>query len=220
MKKVSSQIFLGIIIIVVGIFLLLRSTGIIDMGSIFRFLPSIFILIGIYSLIKSRFRNITEPLLLITIFTVIQLWILNIITLGNILSWWPLILIIIGVGIILSRLRGPLKEEDIQEKMDIFTFFGEVKRNIKSNNFQGGDITAVFGEINLDLRDAALSETPRINVVSLFAEVNIKVPAEWNVNLDTQQILADVQDKRKESPVKEELIIGGLAIFSEINIRN
>ncbi|MBU4534576.1 MAG: cell wall-active antibiotics response protein [Euryarchaeota archaeon] len=220
MKKFPSQIILGIIIIVVGILLLLRSTGIIDMGNVIRFLPSIFILIGIYSLIKSKFRNITESLLFITLFTVIQLWILNIITLGNILAWWPIILIIIGVGIILSRLRGPPGEEDSHQKLDIFTFFGEVKRNIKSNNFQGGDITAVFGEINLDLRDATLSETPRINVVSLFAEVNIKVPEEWNVNLDTQQILADVQDKSKESPANDEITVGGLAIFSEVNIRN
>lgn len=222
MKKFSYQIIVGSIIVIIGILLLLQTTGILQTNPL-RFIPSLFIIIGIYALLKSRFRDITGPLTLITIFTIVQLWALNIITTATIFTWWPVIIIVIGIGILLSKVRGPAPPDEYTDKMDVLAIFSDTKRTIKSKTFHGGEVTSIFGDVNLDLRDSEVKKTPaHINVVSIFSDVDIWVPDNWNVRMETVPLLSDVKDHtgQKGEAEKPQLVITGFALFSDVILRD
>jgi predicted membrane protein len=170
--KPSYQALFGAILLILGILLLLRTTGIYDTEQLLKYIPFLFILLGLYALLKSGFSNISGPIILITIFGVLQLLILDIITWETISSWWPVLIIIIGIGILANRTQTRLISRNDTEKVDLFSFFSDDKRSANSGNFRGGDITSIFGELRLDLRNSKVEEKPaRINAISMFAEV-------------------------------------------------
>jgi hypothetical protein len=53
--KISYQTIFGAIILIFGILLLFRTTGIYDTGQLLRYIPSLFVLLGIYALWKTVF---------------------------------------------------------------------------------------------------------------------------------------------------------------------
>jgi len=225
MKKISYQIIFGVIIIIIGILLLLQTTGIYDTGQFLIYIPSLFILLGIYALWKSRFRNITGPLILIFVFGIIQLLNLNIISPSDISRWWPIILIIIGIGFLLNRIRGPARKDEYIDEIDLLAIFGGVDSLIKSKAFQGGGVTAIFGGVDLDLKDSKIKESPvYVNVIVLFGGVDIKVPDDWNVKIEAIPLLGGVDEerprrKKTESEVPD-LIVTGFAAFGGLSIKD
>lgn len=228
MAKPSYQALFGAILLIFGILLLLKTTGIYDTEQLLKYIPSLFILLGLYSLWKSRFSNIAGPIILITVFLVLQLLILDIISWETISNWWPVLIIIMGIGILANRTQSPLISRKDTEKVDIFTFFSEVKNSSNSGNFKGGDITAIFGEVSLDLRDSKIEKIPaRVNAISIFGEVNIKVPEKWKIRMDVLPILGEAEDERPRTTERTkfdaenpDLIVTGFAAFAEISIQD
>lgn len=117
--------------------------------------------------------------------------------------FWPVIVIIIGVSLILRRNRSSRwddeKKNDI-DYLDDFAIFGGGERNINSQNFKGGKITALFGGSQIDLTAAQLSEGKNeLDVFILFGGTEIYVPADWTVRVEVFSIFGGFTDKRKSS---------------------
>lgn len=220
MKTNSAQLILGIIIIIFGILALLGTTEILPV-SLIGLIPLIFILLGFYALIKSRFRNITGPIFVIALFTLILLVVLDIITWDVFFRLlWPIIIIIIGIGV-LSKIREPAPEDEYTATGDMLTFFGDNHRTIKSEKFQGVDITAIFGDVKLDLQDAEIKDSPaRIKMVAIFSDVKIKVPENWNVRIETVPVLGDIETRQREEDENPDLIITGFLMLGDLIIRD
>jgi predicted membrane protein len=226
--KPSYQALFGAILLILGILLLLRTTGIYDTEQLLKYIPSLFILLGLYALLKSGFSNISGPIILITIFSVIQLLILDIITWETISNWWPVLIIIMGIGILANRTQNRSISRNDTEKVDLFSFFSDDKRASNSGNFRGGDITSIFGEVSLDLRNSKVEEKPaRINAISIFAEVNIRAPENWKIQMEVLPILGEAEDERPRSAArtgvdteKPDLIVTGFAAFGEVSIQD
>ena len=70
---VSTQVMTGAVIEILGILLLLSTTGVYDVGSVWRYVPSLFILLGVWALSRSDFRNVRGPVILILIADTVQL---------------------------------------------------------------------------------------------------------------------------------------------------
>lgn len=67
--------------------------------------------------------------------------------------------------------------------------------------FVGGDLTAHFGEAELDLRDATVADRPaRINTVAVFGGVEMVVSRVWNVRLDVLPVLGGASDDLVREP--------------------
>jgi hypothetical protein len=64
-RVLSSQILVGLILILVGLAILSANLGWADLSGIFQWIPSLFILLGVWQLIANRFRFITGPIILI-----------------------------------------------------------------------------------------------------------------------------------------------------------
>ncbi|GAB6056717.1 DUF5668 domain-containing protein [Methanobacterium movens] len=226
MKKLSNQIIFGIILLIIGVLFLLRSTGIYNTGNLLSYVPSLFIILGIYSLIKSGFKSISGPVTMIIIFTVIQLLVLGVITWSTLASWWPLVIILIGAGIIINHYQRDKSKVYTRDNIDLMAILGEAQNTIKSSAFKGGDLTAVLGGVELDLRDSQTGPEPAIiNVTVLLGGAEIRVPDDWDLKINVVPVLGGVDDNRtrmsNSSPKeKPDLIINGMVALGGLDIHD
>lgn len=58
----SSQAVLGVILVLLGLLLLGQPTDLYDLGVLFEYVPSLFVLLGLYALVRSGFQNVFGPL--------------------------------------------------------------------------------------------------------------------------------------------------------------
>ena len=65
-----------------------------------------------------------------------------------------------------------------------YCIFTGGKRRIVTNNFRGGEIVAVFGGVEVDLRAAQLGgDEAVVDITAAFGGCNIKVPTNWYVEM-------------------------------------
>ncbi len=74
--------------------------------------------------------------------------------------------------------------------------FSSVKRRVEDQDFKGGEVVAVFGEVKIDLRKAGIASGEAvIEVNAVFAGVDIRVPETWLVVLRGAGIFGAFEDK-------------------------
>ena len=85
--------------------------------------------------------------------------------------------------------------------IDYVNVFSGGDRQIVSQNFRGGKISAVFGGIELDLTKAKLA--PGVSVLEIacvFGGATIIVPDDWYVTIEVTPVLGGFSDSRKLMP--------------------
>jgi predicted membrane protein len=224
MQRASNQAFVGVILIVLGAVWLANNLGIGNVGSLTRWIPSLFILLGIWQLVNSQMRFITGPLVLIGGGFLWQLAALDIIGLWQL---WPVILIAIGVSILVNNSQPGrslgLGSTDDRDWVNLLGIFSNPEAANTSTAFRGGEITGVFGNATLDLRRAEIGERPAtINILGLFGSASLVIPEDWAVDFNVLAILGGVQDQRVEPVISEEapdLRLTGFVMFGNVQIK-
>lgn len=220
-----TQVLTGAVIVVIGILLLLSTTGIADMESIWRYIPSLFVLIGIWALYQSGLRNVTGPVILIVVAGTIQLFALDLITGETISTWWPLVVIAFGLALVIGHWRRQRRAPAVTgDDFDLMAVFGGNSRRISSSAFEGGTATAALGGVEVDLREVEVAEPPAVvTTVALFGGIEIHVPDEWTVAIDVLPLFGGVDDERprfadaepKDTP---DLVVTGFVAFGALTV--
>jgi predicted membrane protein len=218
---------MGILLVGLGLVFLLDRLHIIPnyWRNIIISWPSLLIFIGLINIFKSHARFPGFILILVGSAFLIP----NIIDIPFEASQliWPVVAIVVGLFIVFKsrKVRIPhvlsSESETINgsEKIDEVAIFGGGKRVITSQNLKGGNITAIFGGIELDLTDAELADDIAVlEVACIFGGTTIITKPDWDVQVQVASILGGFTDKRKmykrESGVQTKtLIIKGAAIF-------
>lgn len=221
--RFSSQVAVGIVIIAIGVLLLIGTTGVADFGDVVRWIPSAFILLGLWALVTSGFRNLVGPLLIIGIAAIVQIAVLG----GGIGRWWPVILIVIGVVMLMGwgRVRGWGRSTLGVDTVNAVGIFGGPEVRVTSRAFKGGQLTAIMGGVELDLRNASVEGRPAtIDATVIFGGIEIKVPPEWNVKIDALTLFGGSADERKGAAVADgaapDLVITGTVLFGGISVKD
>ncbi|HZK57061.1 MAG TPA: DUF5668 domain-containing protein [Clostridia bacterium] len=216
--------FVGLLLVVLGVGFLLDRLEIIQFITLIEvYWPVILILIGVSQLFSRGYSLITGvTLILIGIF--FTLGNLSLIPGGTEKFFWPILLIVIGLFIAFGKTidRIPENNDDI---LNHFVIFSGLKDKNISKNFKGGDIAAIFGGIELDLRDARLAEEGTLlNLTVAFGGIEVRVPNQWKVIVKGTPIFGGWDNKTsapidapEDGPV---LNIKCLAMFGGIDISN
>lgn len=217
----TSQSLLGAIIILIGLVFLLDTTGIMETGILVRYIPSLFVLVGIWALVQSGFQNLAGPVVLILVAGAAQLVTIGVTTVDQLVAYWPVLIIAFGAALLASQYRARTPVSDASFTSG-FTIFGGIEKRNQSPRFGGAELTAIFGGTELDLRDASVEDPPaRIHVMAMFGGIEIAVPEEWNVQVDVLPIFGDAKDGRRRSPREHEhidLVITGFVAFGDVSV--
>ncbi|VAW30639.1 hypothetical protein MNBD_BACTEROID07-1545 [hydrothermal vent metagenome] len=115
-------------------------------------------------------------------------------------------------------------EEDNNGYLNDVSLFGGGIKIIQSKSFKGGNITAVMGGSEFDLRHVEFaSKVAVIDVFTLFGGTKFIIPENWTVQPDAISILGGFSDKRAvsmNSPEGSTLVIRGLVVLGGIEIKS
>ena len=199
--------FLGLAIVALGGILLLRNLGIItfDNWHLFwgTFWAGVFLLAGLSVLIGAR-----KPaawiwgLLLVAIGASIGLNTYNVISISVWELFWPAMLIAGGLMLALSiGPRGSWRSKklvtDGSNTELVAIFYGEESR--LTVDYPGGSVTAIFGGIDLDLRQAKITDGAVIDIFTLCGSASVRLPDDVTAENQVRGILGDRKSTRLNS---------------------
>lgn len=229
-RNPKQHVVLGTIIIGIGVLALLDKLNIFPIGQIFNFWPCVFAVIGFLKMAQSNSRS---SMLIGMGFVAVGI-LLTLRHLGFIhfewRDWWPVILIAVGASIIFrdknvdSSSKSFLSSDNLtgdNSYLQITALLGGNETSNNSQDFKGGEITAVLGGVELDLRNASIQSEAILNVWATWGGVVVKVPTDWAVVNHAVAVLGGIEDKTGSSPLAtKRLIIKGTAIMGGLEIRN
>lgn len=222
-RSLSSQLLLGALIILVGIVLLADTTGLFETAFLYDYIPSLFVLLGVYALVRSGFRNIFGPMVIIVLAGVWQLVALDIIEGADVADFWPVFIILFGLSLVLSQFRSAPRKTG-SSHVTGFGIFGGSEKRFTGGSFTGANLTAMFGGAELDLRDAEITEPPaHVSCIALFGGVEVKVPENWNVEMDVLPLFGGASDERMRRERDHEgtdLVVSGFAAFGGVSVKD
>jgi predicted membrane protein len=231
-RSYGGGILWGVLITLVGVALLLDHMGIINVDHYWRFWPLILVVAGIANLSCREGRLWGIILVLAGI-----LFQLNQLGLAN-FSWaviWPIALIAVGVLVMWGSLESRNKPAttaplsgDPRTTLNETVVFGGIERKVTTQDFQGGRINAIFGGVELDMREANMqADEATLELNALFGGVDLRLPESWQVAFRGTPIFGGVSDKsrsaRQENPgngKSKVLFLTGSVIFGGVDIKN
>jgi predicted membrane protein len=219
----NNRAIIGVILVLVGFFLVMRNTGVFPdfIDHVIFSWPMLLVTIGLVLTIGSSGGK-TSGIIVMAVgafFLIPHIFRETF----DVNMFWPSIFIIIGVVFIFSKRKGwnsvstasPVGDDYI----DYIHIFSGGERQIVSDNFRGGKVTAVFGGSEIDLTKAKLAPgVSELELACVFGGTTIIVPDDWNVKIEVVPILGGFGDSRKLNPGRtidttKQLIIKGAVVF-------
>ena len=112
---------------------------------------------------------------------------------------------------------------DGEDSLFINSVFSGIKRNVLSKNFKGGEITCIFGGVELDFMQADIQGTAILRVEQVFGGIEIRVPTHWTVRNEIDGAFHGVDDKRRFQDATDPnkvLVLKGSSVFAGIEIKS
>src|SRR5688500_9987877 len=178
------NIVFGLILVAAGLIFLLHNLGVHYFDEFWNFWPLGLIAVGLSKAFSGRHDERT--------FGWIMTFIGGIFFARFALGWdvhlgqfWPVIPIIVGVSIIMRAIQGPKPPRpgvDTASAVHERAIVGGIARKNTSQNFQGGELTAVMGGCELDLREARIAGSEAvIDCFTIWGGIVIQIPPGWGV---------------------------------------
>jgi len=249
----SDSFIIGLLLVALGVMFLLDTTSALgsDTAIVGTYWPALLIAWALWRLMGRGLALRLWSLLLLVVGVVFLLSNLNLWA-WEISQLWPILLVLAGLALVFGgRLRprrrtrwrgrrvpgdprragtrgngGPAGRAADGPGQDFraFHIFGGGKEQVTAQDFQGGEVSAIFGGMELDLRDATLAAGGAVldaNVVC--GGLQLRVPRDWRVNIQTSTLLGAVENKRSQpnpGDVKGELTITGAVLCGAIEVKD
>jgi predicted membrane protein len=215
---ISDRAIIGLLVVTLGVMLLLDTTDAFgpDTDVLGTYWPVLVIAWGLWGLMS--FRSVLWHVAVLVIGVMFLLTNLNVWTL-DIGQFWPVVLVVIGLALLFSwRLVG--RTDNGWKVTCIFSGSEEV---VSSQAFEGGEVTAIFAGVDLDLREAELAEgKATIDATVICGGMELTVPKGWKVNIEATPILGATENRHQQPSLGEakgELTITGTVVCGGIEVR-
>ena len=222
----------SVAVIAIGTVFLLDNLGIVRFEDVARYWPVILIALGVVRLVESHgTASIAFGGILTAAGSLLLLDNLGII----IFDWrlfWPAILIGMGILMLLRTLEwqhrddpgNPSAPPPQPGNLNLFTIFGGGDRRIDAQDFRGGEVSAMFGGYEIDLRGAALAENQAtIDVNVMFGGAEIQIPPTWLADVRGSGLFGAFVDETNHpdpSANPPRLTVTGNAMFGGVTVTN
>lgn len=226
--SVPSQVVLGLMVIAMGVLFLLDNLGILEFRRGLAFWPLVFIVAGVVKMVDTSSRNgYVVGLGLVTVGATLMANRLGFIYV-SFNTVWPLLLIALGAMVLYRAATGrrartvSLKDQPASDEVvDITAILGGVERRVSTQAFRGGEVTAIMGGCELDMRGASIAGEAVLDVFAVFGGITIKVPTDWTVVLHGTPILGGFDEKTAAPPdAAKRLVVRGYVILGGLEVRN
>ena len=236
----------ALMLIVAGVLLFLDNLGVLPIQDIHAYWPIFIVIFGVQILDNRRGKVGRIWGLAVMAWGILLI-------LGNLQVihvsgsvFWPVMLIAFGITLLMRptwdlrewqqralRFQQSVRphargESFFGNKLRESMIFGSLNRRVETQQFEGGKVEVVFGSIELDFSDAAISSPDRravLDVNAVFGGAEITVPRTWKVLMKSAAVFGGCDDRtvppRPEPGLEPTtLVITGAAVFGGIEIRN
>ncbi len=249
----DARIVWGGILILLGVVYALDAFGVLSAGDILQYWPLILIGIGVTKISQARFSSQrTGGFILVAIGGVFLLRSFHLVWFRG-RDLWPVVFLLVGGFLVwqaLMRRQATIRGDgekspgeralegareglaasrngrtELGSVLNEFAFMGGGDRVVRTQDFRGGEITAIMGGFGIDLRGAAIAgDSATINIFTIWGGVDLKVPEDWNVAVAGTPILGVFTNSarvfRQGDAAAKTLIVKGVAIMGGVEVKN
>ena len=225
MKK-TSKIIWGVVLIIGGIIFALNTLNITNIDVFFDGWWTLIIiiphLVGLFTE-REKIRNIIG----IFVGVVLLLCCQGILSFSMIMKLSvPAVIVIIGVKLLFGGLFGGKANEMISEMQKkgkeprtACACFSTFEMKCDGEAFDGAELTAAFGNVKCDLRNAIIGKDCAIKVSAVFGGIDILVPENVNVKVDSTSIFGVASNKTALHKDATTIYVNGVCMFGGVEIK-
>jgi len=120
----------------------------------------------------------------------------------------------------------PGKSGDMDPVLSDHTIMGHIKRHVQSQSFEGGRLTSILGNIEIDLRRVKMAEgrkSVQIEVEAIMGHIALRVPDAWRVIWKGDNLLGNFEDRTippNTGADAPELVLTGACTMGSIEIES
>ena len=248
-SRVTGRMIAGGILILLGVLFTLDNFGLVEAGDVFRYWPLVLVGFGLLKLAQARYtEQRVAGGIVVVLGTLLLLRTLHVITF-HLRELWPVFFVVAGALLVWRSIR-PRNPEAAAEGalvgardrlsgardgvpgqgflLNDFAFLGGGERVVRSQDFRGGEVTAIMGGFNIDLRGAAIAgDEAVLEIFTLWGGVELKVPEEWLISMRGVPILggfSETQSGASSPPApgtaRKTLVITGTAIMGGVEVKH
>ncbi|HTY59403.1 MAG TPA: DUF5668 domain-containing protein [Bacteroidota bacterium] len=227
--NLSGQAIIGAAAVLAGLFLLLDNFDVLDARMYLRFWPLVLVVFGLVRVMNSPHgggRFVGGVIALAGVILIIRELGFTYIGLHEL---WPLVLILLGGSMLIGRTpRGEVTGDpgpvaDSRSMINALAVLGGVQQSNSSQEFRGGEASAIMGGCEIDLRQASIGgDEAVINTFAMWGGIKIKVPPGWNVVVQGIPFMGGFEDKtvKPTDTTAKRLVVKGTAIMGGVELTN
>lgn len=223
-RWLSPRLVIGVFVILIGLAFTLDNFGL-PLGDTLRTVlvkgwPVVFVLAGLARLAESRDLG---GFIWLMVGTALLLDNVGLVDLHRL---WPLGLVMLGAFLVWRAFVPPCAPRPLLgERVDALAFMGGTRRAVTSQDFQGGNLLAVMGGVEIDLRGARMaSGEAALETFTMWGGIEITVPRDWQVVSRGVPLLGGFEDSTHppegDPATRPRLVVSGLAIMGGVEIKN
>lgn len=220
------RLLIGLIVVTLGVLFFLDTAGVLRADrAVDRWWPLALIAAGLLTLAE-RPRATVRGAILTGAGVLLLLFSTNALDEN---AWdyvWPVVLIVIGLAIVM-RWRGRAMPQGVvgDDVLSSTAVFGGSELASANRQLRGAALTAVFGGVALDLRDAQPGpDGASITATAVFGGIDILVPKGWRITVRSMPIFGGLDDKTDHSVAVAEdapaLHVDAVSIFGGVSIKH
>ena len=225
MKRINSIIW-GCVLLAISAILILNAFGLTNIEIFFDGWWTLFIIVPSFiGLFTGRDKSASLIWLLIGLFLLLACQnILDIDILWKLIV--PVIIAVIGIKMIFKGAKGDKRfikciEENKGNMKMIFAAFSGQDINFDKEMFHGAELTAVFGGIKLDLKNAIFEGDTVINACCIFGGADILLPDNVNIKVNSNSLFGGIDNKKHKNSKDNQyaVYLNGTCIFGGVDVK-
>lgn len=215
----KKQVALGVLVVVVGLTVLLSNMNVGPIREIASNWWPVFVILAGLLMWWGNPRNVIWP---VTVMAIGAIVLINTTNAGNVdigAIFWPAIIIAVGASLITKSSNNWVREVNNSEE-DISAILGGTSSKNSSDDYRGGNVNAVLGGAELDLREATIKKEATLTVSVILGGLELHVPDNVIVKTRATAIMGGFEDntrpKTEKGPV---LYINGTILMGGVEIK-